>query len=61
MPPDLDTERASSVVHAFLGGVPRDWLMDQDSIALPRDVDYLTDVCIGMLRYSASLRRAREC
>ncbi|MDR5815688.1 TetR family transcriptional regulator [Caballeronia sp. LZ033] len=57
LPLELDTARASSVVHAFLGGVLRDWLMDQDSIELPRDAEYLSDVCIGMLRDSPSLRR----
>ncbi|CAN7501222.1 TetR family transcriptional regulator [Caballeronia sp. LjRoot31] len=57
LPPDLDTARASSVVHAFLGGVLRDWLLEQDSIVLPRDAEYLADVCIGMLADSPSLRR----
>jgi TetR/AcrR family acrAB operon transcriptional repressor len=45
-------------VHAFVGGVLRDWLLEQDSIMLPRDAEFLTDVCIGMLRCSPSLRRA---
>jgi len=55
LPSDLDTVRASGVVHAFLDGVLRDWLLEQDSIVLPRDAEYLVDVCIGMLRHSASL------
>jgi len=59
LPGNLDTARASSVVHAFLGGVLRDWLLEQDSIMLPRDAEFLTDVCIGMLKYSPSLRHAR--
>ncbi|MBN3766140.1 TetR family transcriptional regulator [Burkholderia sp. Ac-20365] len=58
LPCDLDTERAASVLHAFLGGVLRDWLLEQDSIMLPRDAEFLTDVFIGMLRYSPSLRHA---
>jgi TetR/AcrR family transcriptional regulator, acrAB operon repressor len=57
LPSHLDTFRASGVVHAFLGGVLRDWLLEQDSIVLPRDAEYLADVCIGMLRQSPSLRR----
>jgi TetR/AcrR family acrAB operon transcriptional repressor len=59
LPCDLDTGRASSVVHAFLGGVLRDWLLERDSIMLPRDAEFLTDVCIGLLSYSPSLRRAQ--
>ena len=55
LPSDLDTVRASGVVHVFLDGVLRDWLLEQDSIVLPRDAEYLADVCIGMLRHSASL------
>jgi TetR/AcrR family acrAB operon transcriptional repressor len=46
-------------VHAFLGGVLRDWLLERDSIMLPRDAEFLTDVCIGLLSYSPSLRRAQ--
>ena len=58
LPADLDTERASNVVHAFLSGVLRDWLLERDAIMLPRDAEFVTDVCIGMLMYSPSLRRA---
>ncbi|WP_345815000.1 TetR family transcriptional regulator [Paraburkholderia sp. PREW-6R] len=57
LPPDLNTERAAGVVHAFLGGVLRDWLLEPGPIVLPRDAEYLADVCIGMLRHSTSLRR----
>ncbi|MFT4439249.1 TetR family transcriptional regulator [Caballeronia sp. 15715] len=57
LPSDLDTVRASGIVHAFLDGVLRDWLLEQDSIVLPRDAESLVDVCIGMLRQSRSLRR----
>ncbi|SAL87924.1 TetR family regulatory protein [Caballeronia choica] len=53
---DLDTVRASGVVHVFLDGLLRDWLLEQNSIVLPRDATYLADVCIGMLRHSPSLR-----
>jgi TetR/AcrR family acrAB operon transcriptional repressor len=60
LPRDLDTARASSVIHAFLGGVLRDWLLQQNSIALPRDAEYLTDVCIGMLTHLPSLRREAD-
>ena len=55
--PDLDTVRASGVVPAFLGGVLRDWLLEQGAIVLPRDAEYLADACIGMLRHSPSLRQ----
>ncbi|WP_028217314.1 TetR family transcriptional regulator [Paraburkholderia oxyphila] len=54
---DLDTARAADVVHAFLGGVLRDWLLGQGSIVLPRDAEYLADFCIGSLRISPSLHR----
>jgi TetR/AcrR family acrAB operon transcriptional repressor len=57
LPSDLDTVRASGIVHAFLDGVLRDWLVEQDSIVLPRDAECLVDICIGMLRQSPSLRR----
>lgn len=57
LPSDLDTVRASGVVHAFLGGVLRDWFLEQDSIVLPRDAEHLADVCVDMLRHSRSLRR----
>jgi TetR/AcrR family acrAB operon transcriptional repressor len=57
LPSDLDTVRASCVVHAFLGGVLRDWLLEQGSIVLPRDAEYLVDACIGMLLHSPSLRQ----
>ena len=60
LPSELDTVRASGVVHAFLGGVLRDWLLEPDSIVLPRDAEYLADACIGMLRHSPSLQRGRE-
>jgi TetR/AcrR family acrAB operon transcriptional repressor len=60
LPSDLDTVRASGVVHVFLDGVLRDWLLEQDSIVLPRDAEYLADVCIGMLRHSPSPRRGGE-
>lgn len=60
LPSELDTVRASGVVHAFLGGVLRDWLLEPDSIVLPRDAEYLADACIGMLRHSPSLLRGRE-
>lgn len=60
LPCDLDTDRASGVVHAFLGGVLRDWLLEEGSIVLPRDADYLADACIAMLRHSPSLRRQRD-
>lgn len=56
-PPDMDTVRAASVVPAFIGGVLRDWLLEQGSIVLPRDAEYLADACIGMLRHSPSLRQ----
>jgi TetR/AcrR family acrAB operon transcriptional repressor len=52
LPADLDTVRASGIVHAFLDGVLR------DSIVLPRDAECLVDICIGMLRQSPSLRQA---
>jgi TetR/AcrR family transcriptional regulator, acrAB operon repressor len=60
LPCELDTVRASGVVHAFLGGVLRDWLLEQGSIVLPRDAEYLADACIGMLRYSPSLVLRRD-
>ncbi|MDR5762052.1 TetR family transcriptional regulator [Caballeronia sp. LZ035] len=59
LPPGLDVERAAGVVLAFLGGVLRDWLLQQSAIALPRDAAYLTDVCIGMLRLVPSSCRCR--
>lgn len=59
LPPGLDVERAASVVHAFIGGVLRDWLLQQDAIVLPRDAEYLTDVCIGMVRIMPLLRAER--
>ncbi|WP_239482992.1 TetR family transcriptional regulator [Paraburkholderia sp. C35] len=58
LPFDLDTARAASVVHAFLGGVLRDWLLEQDAILLPRDAEFLTDVCMGMLKCSPLMGRA---
>ncbi|MDR5882413.1 TetR family transcriptional regulator [Caballeronia sp. LZ032] len=56
LPPGLDVKRAAGVVHAFLGGVLREWLLGRDAIALPRDAANLTDVCIGMLRLVPLLR-----
>lgn len=60
LPADLDTIRASGVVHAFLGGVLRDWLLEQGSIILPRDAVYLADACIDMLRHSSSVRQCYD-
>lgn len=57
LPDDLDTARAAGVVQAFLGGVLRDWLLGNGAIVLPRDAAYLAEVCVGLLRYSPSLRR----
>lgn len=59
LPFDLDTVRASGVVHAFLGGVLRDWLLDEAPIVLPRDAEHLANACVDMLRYSPALRHAR--
>jgi TetR/AcrR family transcriptional regulator, acrAB operon repressor len=58
LPSELDTARASGVVHAFLGGVLRDWFLERESIVLPRDAEYLTEVCIGMLKHAPSLLRS---
>lgn len=55
---DLDIARAADIVHAFLGGVLRDWLLGQGSIVLPRDAVYLADCCIGLLQQSPSLRHS---
>jgi TetR/AcrR family acrAB operon transcriptional repressor len=57
LPAGLNAQRAAAAVHAFLGGVLRDFLLGQDSIVLPRDAVYLADVCIDMLRHSTALQR----
>jgi TetR/AcrR family acrAB operon transcriptional repressor len=59
LPADLDTGRAAELLHAFFGGVLRDWLLDHSSITLPRDAEQVTDSCFDMLRYSTSLRTAQ--
>ena len=58
LPQNLDAARAADIVHAFLGGVLRDWLQGLGSIVLPRDAVYLADCCIGLLQHSPSLRNA---
>jgi TetR/AcrR family transcriptional regulator, acrAB operon repressor len=59
LPSDLDSRRAAAMMHAFFGGVLRDWLLDRSAIALPQDAERVADSCIDMLRFATSLRTAQ--
>lgn len=59
LPADLDTTCAAGFLHAFFGGVLRDWLLDHSAISLPQDAERAADSCFDMLRFSKSLRTPR--
>jgi TetR/AcrR family acrAB operon transcriptional repressor len=56
LPPDLDTRRAAIMLHAFLGGLLRDWLFLPASAALLADTGTLIDAQFDMLKLSPSLK-----
>ena len=57
LPLDLDTKRAAAMLNALIGGVLRDWLLDRNEIALPKDAERIVDAALDMLRFSPSLRK----
>jgi TetR/AcrR family acrAB operon transcriptional repressor len=59
LPEDLDAVRAAAALHAMIGGVLRDWLLDAGSISLPADARRIADASLDMLRFSTALRTGR--
>jgi TetR/AcrR family transcriptional regulator, acrAB operon repressor len=57
LPADLDTRRATTILHAFVGGCLRDMLVLPDTVDIARHCEQLVDACLDMLRYSPALRR----
>jgi TetR/AcrR family acrAB operon transcriptional repressor len=57
LPADLDTQRAATIVHAFVGGCLRDMLVLPDTVDLAEHSGELVDACFDMLRHSPALRR----
>lgn len=56
LPADLDVERAAAMLHATIGGVLRDWLLDTSAMTLLADAERIADASLDMLRFSAALR-----
>jgi TetR/AcrR family acrAB operon transcriptional repressor len=57
LPDDLDARRAAAALHAMIGGVLRDWLLDHRSMSLPGDAARIADASLDMLRFSTALRK----
>ncbi|KVE23653.1 TetR family transcriptional regulator [Burkholderia singularis] len=57
MPADLDTWRASLMLHTLVSGFVRDMLMLPNEIDANCHAEKLVDACLDMLRTSASMRR----
>lgn len=58
LPAELDVRRGAELLHAFFGGMLRDWLLDHTSIALAQEAERIADSGFGMLRCAAALRTA---
>jgi TetR/AcrR family acrAB operon transcriptional repressor len=56
LPVDLDVRRAAAMLHAMIGGVLREWLLDNSALSLPIDAECIADACLDLLRFSAALR-----
>ncbi|WP_206997459.1 TetR family transcriptional regulator [Trinickia mobilis] len=56
LPADLDTQKAATILHAFVGGFLRDMLILPDKIDIAAHSEQLVDACFDMLRYSPALR-----
>jgi TetR/AcrR family acrAB operon transcriptional repressor len=60
LPADLDTARAASVLHAFVGGALRDMLFLPEAIDVGIHARQLVESLFDALRYGRSLRTSRD-
>jgi TetR/AcrR family acrAB operon transcriptional repressor len=58
LPADLDTRRAATMLHAFIGGFLREMLILPETIDVKAHSKQLVDACFDMLRFSPALRHA---
>lgn len=56
LPADLDLPAAARTLHAYAGGLIRDWLLLPDSYDLHQEAERLATTCLDMLRLSPALR-----
>jgi TetR/AcrR family acrAB operon transcriptional repressor len=56
LPVDLDVRRAAAMLHAMIGGMLREWLLDNSALSLPIDAERIADASLDLLRFSAALR-----
>ena len=56
LPPDLDTARAASMLHAFIGGALRDMLFLPDAFDFAAHADQMVKGMFDMMRTSPALR-----
>jgi TetR/AcrR family acrAB operon transcriptional repressor len=57
LPADLDVNRAAAVLHALVGGILREWLLDGSALSLPDEAERIADSALDLVRHSASLRK----
>ncbi|QHF04778.1 MULTISPECIES: TetR family transcriptional regulator [Pseudomonas syringae group] len=60
LPVDLDTARAAVALFSYINGIIYQWLLVPDSYSLPSESEQLVEVCMDMLRFSPTLRIARQ-
>ena len=60
LPADLDTCRASEMLHAFLGGMLADWLLAPDQVDMRANAGIYVDALLDMFRYSPALRTSKQ-
>ena len=60
LPPDLDVDRAITLLHACVIGLIRDSLLDPSHIDLAADAGRYTDALLEMVRTSPTLRRVER-
>ncbi|MCF7696488.1 TetR family transcriptional regulator [Mycetohabitans rhizoxinica] len=56
---ELDPRRGAQLLHAFFGGILRDWLLDHTSIALAQEAERIADSGFAMLHSPATLTAPR--
>ncbi len=58
LPADLDAVRASIMLHAFMGGMLSDWLLNPTRLDLQNGAAAYVDALFDMIAHAPSLRRA---
>jgi TetR/AcrR family transcriptional regulator, acrAB operon repressor len=57
LPIDLDTGRAAIMLHAFMGGMLSDWMLNPERVDLREGAERYVDALFDMIRHAGSLRR----